>query len=131
MINSVSLSGTQLTVGGTGFSATPLSLSFNGKSVSIGSSSSTQVVGTLTAIPTRGSFRVGVKCDTASASSYMTISAPNVVETFALFNQTTTIEPTIFWTPTTTGLYRMSLYLRETVAGTSTAQWGVTVEWND
>jgi len=25
----------------------------------------------------------------------------------------------------------MLLYLRETVAGTSTAQWDVTVEWND
>jgi hypothetical protein len=128
-INSVSLSGTQLTVGGSGFSSIPLTLTFNGKNVSIASSSSTKIVGTLSAVPTTGSYRVGLKCDTESTSSYVTIPAPNVVATVALFNQSTAIGTTSLFTPSTTGLYRITLYIR--ISATSLSEYTPAVTWND
>jgi len=128
-MNSISVSGTQLTIGGTGFSSTPLSLTFNGKSVSIASSSSTEIVGTLSAVPTTGSYRVGLKCDTESTSSYVTIPAPHVVETFALFNQSSSINATTLWTPSTTGLYRITLYIRESAI--SLGEYTLAVTWTD
>lgn len=128
-INSVSVSGTKLTIGGSGFSSTPLSLTFNGKTVSIASSSSTKIVGTLSAVPSAGAYRVGLTCDTASTSSYVTIPAPNVVETFALFNQTAGINSTKLFTPSTTGLYRITLYIRETA--TSLSEYTLALTWND
>jgi hypothetical protein len=128
-MNSISVSGTKLTVGGTGFSSTPLSLTFNGKSVSISSSSSTQIVGTLSAMPTTGSYRVGLKCDTASTSGSVTIPAPNVVETLALFDQSISINTTPFWTPSKTGLYRITMYIRE--YATSLAEYTLAVTWED
>lgn len=128
-INSVSLSGTQLTVGGTGFSLTPLSLSFNGKNVSVASSSSTKIVGTLSAAPTTGSYRVGLKCDTESTTSYVTIPAPNVVATVAMFSQSNAIGTTSLFTPSTTGLYRITLYIR--VSATTLSEYTPAVTWND
>jgi hypothetical protein len=128
-INSVSLSGTQLIVGGSGFSLTPLTLTFNGKNVSIASSSSTKILGNLSAASTAGSYRVALKCDTESTSSYVTIPAPNVVATVALFNQSNGIGATTLFTPSTTGLYRISLYIRQ--SATSVSEYTLAVTWND
>jgi len=128
-MNSIGVSGAKLTIGGSGFSSTPLSLTLNGKAVSIASSSSTKIVGTLSAVPSAGSYRVGLTCDTASTSGYVTIPAPNVVETFALFNQTLAINSTTLFTPSTTGLYRITLYIRETA--TTLSEYSLDLTWND
>lgn len=128
-MNSINVSATQLTIGGSGFSSTPLSLTFNGKSVSITSSSSTKIVGKLNSVPAAGSYRVGLTCDTASTSSSVTIPAPNVVETLAMFNQTAGITSTTLWTPSTTGLYRVTLYIEE--SATSLSEYTLELTWND
>jgi hypothetical protein len=128
-MNSIDVSATQLTISGSGFSSTPLSLTFNGKNVSITSSSTTKIVGKLNAVPTVGSYRVALTCDTESTSSSVTIPAPNVVETLAMFNQTAGINSTTLWTPSVTGLYRITLYIRE--SATSLSEYTLELTWND
>jgi len=84
-INSTTVSGNQLTITGTGFSGTPLTVIFNGKSIPIVSSSATQIVATLNLIPVPGSYRLVVRAGTTSTFAYVTAPAiPAIVAQVAL-----------------------------------------------
>jgi hypothetical protein len=73
-----------------------------------------------------------VTADKASASAYVAIpSAPAVVATIALYNQTANIPTTTLFTPATNGLYRFTAYMAETVAGGTGGIWSLEVYWND
>ena len=76
VINSTKVAGNQLTITGTGFSAIPLTVTFNTVRLTVLSSSATQVVATLNPVPAPGNYRLIVKSGTASANTYVTISAP-------------------------------------------------------
>jgi len=111
-INGTTLSGKQLTITGTGFSETPLTVTFNGKKIPVVSNTATQIVATLQSIPAPGSYRLVVMSGTASTFSYMAISAsPNIVAQVALTNQAANIPLTRLLTPHATGLYRVSGYM--------------------
>jgi len=111
-INGTTLSGTQLTITGTGFSETPLTVTFNGKKIPVVSNTATHIVATLNSIPAPGSYRLVVMSGTASTFSYVAISAsPNIVAQVALTNQTANIPLTTLLTPQATGLYRVSGYM--------------------
>jgi len=73
VVNSAKVAGNQLTITGTGFSGIPLVVTFNGKGISVVSSTSTQIVATLNPAPTPGSYRLVVKAGTASTSSYVSV----------------------------------------------------------
>jgi len=111
-INGTTLSGKQLTITGTGFSETPLTVTFNGKKIPVVSNTAIQIVATLKSIPAPGSYRLVVMSGTASTFSYVAISAsPNIVAQVALKNQTANIPLTTLLTPQATGLYRVSGYM--------------------
>jgi len=111
-INGTTLSGKQLTITGTGFSETPLTVTFNGKMISVIRNTATHIVATLNSIPGPGSYRLVVTSGTASTFSYVAISeSPNVVAQVALTNQTANIPLTTLLTPQATGLYRVSGYM--------------------
>jgi hypothetical protein len=111
-INGTTLVGKQLTITGTGFSETPLTVTFDGKQIPVVSNTATSIVATLKPIPAPGSYRLVVTSGTASTFSYVAISASaNVVAQVALTNQTTNIPLTTLLTPQTTGLYRVSGYM--------------------
>ena len=78
VINSTNVAGSELTISGTGFSGTPLSVTFNGVAISIVSSSSTQIVAALNTVPAPGSYRVGVKAGKAAASAYAAVDRAGI-----------------------------------------------------
>lgn len=49
--------------------------------------------------------------------------------TLALFNQSTAIGTTTLFSPSTTGLYRITLYIR--ISATSLSEYTPAVTWND
>jgi hypothetical protein len=130
-INSATISGTQLTITGSGFSGT-LAVIFNGKTIPIVSSSSTKIVATLNPVPAPGSYQLVVKAGTASTSAYVAITAaPTIVAKLALLDQTAAIPLTTLFTPTRTGLYRISAYGAMTVVSPNSASWAVYLGWTD
>jgi len=111
-INGTTLSGKQLTITGTGFSDTALTVTFDGKKISVVSNTATRIVATLPSIPAPGSYRLVVMSGTASTFSYVAVSAsPNIVAQVALTNQTANIPLTTLLTPHAIGLYRISGYM--------------------
>src|SRR5437879_3945673 len=60
-----------------------------------------------------------------------TYSHPAIVANLALKGQTSAIPETTLFTPTVTGLYRISTYLTMTQHGDSTSIWGVRLGWTD
>lgn len=111
-INGTTLSGKQLTITGTGFSETPLTVTFNGKKIAVVRNTATHIVATLKSIPAPGSYRLVVMSGAASTFSYVAVSAsPNIVAQVALTNQTANIPLTTLLTPPATGLYRVSGYM--------------------
>ena len=61
-----------------------------------------------------------------------TPTSPTIVASIALTNQTATIPPTTVFTPTQTGLYRLSVYMTQTVSvPRSTSEWRYNLAWVD
>jgi hypothetical protein len=58
-------------------------------------------------------------------------SPPLIVARGKLINQTITIPSTTIFSPTQTGLYRLSVYATLTTVGTVGAHWSVNVFWID
>ena len=95
-------------------------------------SSSTQVIATMDPIPEPGTYRLVVKAGKPSATAYVSIpSAPAVVATVAVFNQTAGIPVTTLYTPKTDGLYRFTIYVGCTTAGNTGGQYGLQLQWTD
>jgi hypothetical protein len=119
VINSTTISGSQLTITGTGFSGTPLTVIFNGKNIPIVSSSATQIVATLNPLPAPGSYRLVVK--TGSASTFAYVTAPAIPAIVAQVGATETglVSSTTIFTPQVYGLYRITLYMVEPVSPTN------------
>jgi hypothetical protein len=129
-INSIAVSGNQMTIGGVGFNGT-LTVTLDGQKLTIDSSTTTQIVATMNPVPAPGSYRLLVKAGTASATAYVTVpSAPAVVATVALFNQTANIPTTTLYTPTADGLYRFTMWIG-CKEGTINGYWDATLTWND
>lgn len=130
-INSIAVSGNQLTIGGVGFNGI-LTVTLDGQKLNISSSAPTQIVATVDPIPAPGSYRLVVKAGGASTSAYVALpSSPAVVATLALFNQTAGIPITTLFTPSTNGLYRFTLYMAITAACNTTGDWTLSLSWND
>jgi hypothetical protein len=128
-INSIAVSGNQLTIGGVGFNGT-VTVTLGGQKLNISSSAPTQIVATADPIPAPGSYRLVVKAGGASTSAYVAMpSAPAVVATIALYNQTAGIPTTTLYTPPTTGLYRFTIYLATTAVCNTTGDWDVNLQW--
>jgi hypothetical protein len=53
-------------------------------------------------------------------------ASPTIVASVALANQTAVIPPTIIFTPTHTGLYRLSVYMTQTVSVPRSVSYGNT-----
>ncbi len=120
VINGTTVVGNRLTITGTGFSGTPLTVTFNAQTLAIVSSTPTHIVATLAPIPAPGSYRLIVKAGNASATSYVAIpAAPNIVAQVALTGQTAPIPQTTLLTPQTNGLYRISAYIVTTTLATN------------
>lgn len=131
VINGTTVAGNHLTITGSGFSGTPLTVTFDGQKLAVVSSTPTQIVATLAPIPAPGSYRLVVKAANASATSSVAISAaPNTVAQVVLKGQTTTIPTTTIFTPQSDGLYRISGYGTTTVPG-SQGYWNVIFGWTD
>jgi hypothetical protein len=132
VINSTTISGTQLTIIGSGFSGTPVKVTFNGQNIPIASSSSTQIVATVSPVPTFGTYRLLVKAGTSSTTAYVTVPAsPATVAQVALKGQTGPIASTTLFTPQRDGLYRISSYGMVTVPNSTFGQWDVQLNWTD
>jgi|ERR1700687_460472 hypothetical protein len=59
-------------------------------------------------------------------------SAAQIVAKGKVLNHTTPIAPRTFFTPTNTGLYRLSVYGTVTVTDpNSTSEWSYTIAWTD
>ena len=128
-INSATISGNQLTITGNGFGGVPLAVSFNGKSVPIVRSSSTQIVATLNPVPSSGSYRLVVKAGTSSTFAYVT--TPAIFVQVTLNGQTGPIAPTTLFTPPSDGLYRISSYGVVTTPNATYGLWDVQLNWTD
>jgi len=76
-VNSTVVSGSQLTITGTGFTGTLMVL-LNAQKLTIVSSTSTQIVATLNSIPIPGAYRLIVKSGTASAPFVVTVSRDSI-----------------------------------------------------
>jgi hypothetical protein len=130
-INSITVSGNQLTIGGVGFNGT-ITVTLNAQKLTVVSSTPTQIIATMDPIPEPGTYRLVVKAGKPSATSYVAIpSAPAVVETIALFNQTTGVPVITLFTPKVDGLYRLTIYLAETVPGSTGGGWEAEMYWKD
>jgi hypothetical protein len=130
-INSVTLSGTQLTITGNGFSGTPLVVTFNGKSIPIVSSSTSQIIATLNPVPVPGSYRLGVRSGTAGAiTSFAVTAATNVVSQVALTGQTNSIPLTTLFTPIANGLFRVSANMLA-IGGSCSVPGSIVLNWTD
>ena len=120
VINGTTVAGNQLTITGTGFSGTPLTVILNAQTLTVVSSTSTHIVATLAPIPAPGSYRLVVKAGSASATSYVAIpAAPNIVAQVAVTGQTAPIPQTTLLTPQTNGLYRVSAFIVTTTVATN------------
>src|SRR5581483_672414 len=132
-INSAVMVGSQLTITGTGFSGTPISVIFNGSQATVDSSSTTQIVVTINPLPPPGTYRVVVKAGKTASLAYVTLS--NVVTKVSILNQSSAIPLTTLWTPASDGLYRVSIYMVQVppFPGGSEANGFVTAnfEWTD
>jgi len=128
VINGTTIAGSQLTITGTRLSGTPLSVDFNGKPLTVVSSSATQIVASLAQLPAPGTYRLVVQAGKASAVAYVGISAaPNIVAQVAFLNQTGGIPLTTLVTPQSNGLFRIS----GTVESTNCPPYGVYFTWTD
>jgi hypothetical protein len=131
-VNSSTIAGNQLTITGTGFSGTPLKVTFNGQSTSIVSSSSTQIVATVNPVPAYGSYRLVVKAGSSSTTAYVTVpAAAAIVAQVSVTGQTAAIPTTTLFTPASNGLYRISSYGVVTVPNGTFGQWDVQLNWTD
>jgi hypothetical protein len=133
VINSTTVAGNQLTITGTGFSGTPLTVTFNGQQLTLVSSTPTQIVATLNPVPPPGTYRLVVRAGKPAATSYVAISAaPNIVAQVALTGQTAPIPTTTLFTPSATGMYRLSTYgtITNPVAVVD-GYWLVILNWTD
>lgn len=129
VIDSAVVSGTLLTITGTGFIET-LAVTFNGKRIPITSSSATQIGASLSSVPSPGTYRLTVKAGTASTSGYVSVSAaPFIVNQIALTAETMPISQTTIATPTATALYRLSGYLD--CGDTGNGGWSLQFFWTD
>jgi hypothetical protein len=61
-----------------------------------------------------------VAAQDAATKNYVDMALPFITTNIALINQNTDLGPTILSTPVTTGVYRVSIYLVDTVVGTVT-----------
>jgi hypothetical protein len=60
-----------------------------------------------------------------------TLTSPTIVKKVALTNQTGPIPTTTIFTPGTSGLFRVSVYMTQAVAGNSPDYWTVDLGWSD
>jgi hypothetical protein len=58
-------------------------------------------------------------------------TSPTIVKQVLLPNQTTTIPTTTLFTPGTTGLFRISAYMTQVVAGDADDGWTYNLGWSD
>jgi hypothetical protein len=125
-INSTTVSGNQLTIGGVGFNGSP-TVTLNGKMLTIVSSTSTQIVATINPVPPTGSYRLTVKSGKASAFAYVTVpSSPAIVAQATFVNQSQQVVGT--FTPTTDGIFRISYYAD---SPDTSADWAFAFQWTD
>jgi hypothetical protein len=130
VINSTTVAGNQLTISGTGLSGTPLTVRLNGTTLTIVSSSATQIVANLGKLPAPGTYRLVVRAGTPSTVAYVGISAaPNIVAQVAFVNQTG-IPLTTLVTPQSSGLFRISGALVGP-PGCSPPMYGLHFSWTD
>jgi hypothetical protein len=109
-ISGTGVAGKQIAIIGTGFSATPLSVTLDGHRLPILSNTQTLIVAALDPMPDPGTYRIVVKAGTESVvGSVTTSSDPNLVEQLHLTSQTTPIPETTLLVPPTNGLYRISV----------------------
>jgi hypothetical protein len=78
-INNTTIGANQITINGSGFTGTPLSVTFNGASLSIVSSSASQIVATVNPLPATGTYRLVVKAGSASSTIYVNVPSPAVL----------------------------------------------------
>ncbi len=131
-VNSLAVAANQLTIAGSGFSGTPVTVILGGHSLPIVSRSPTTIVAVLSPVPAPGSYRVVVKTGSVSTSGFITISAsPVIVAQVSLKGQTAAIPITALFTPPSDGLYRIAAYGVVTVPSGNFGQWDVQLNWTD
>ena len=73
-------------------------------------------------------FTLGNRSATATPSGTVT---PVIVASRALTGRTTMIPTTTLFTPSVTGLYRVSAYIAMSTSGTTGCPWDLTLGWTD
>src|SRR5271154_2878315 len=73
-------------------------------------------------------FTLGNRFATAAPTGTVT---PVIVASRALTGRTTMIPTTTLFTPSVTGLYRVSAYIAMSTAGTTGCPWELTLGWTD
>jgi hypothetical protein len=107
-INSTTVSGSQLTIGGIGFNGA-LTVTLNGEKLIIVSRTSTQIIASMNIIPAPGSYRLTVKAGNNSTFAYVTVPAvPAILAQIALINQDDVIPQTTILNAPANGVYRVS-----------------------
>jgi hypothetical protein len=75
---------------------------------------------------------VGLAAARSGSTQSSSPASPTIVASVALANQTAVIPPTIIFTPTHTGLYRLSVYMTQTVSvPRSVSLWKYNLSWVD
>ena len=131
LINGSMVSGNQLTILGTGFAATPITVSLNGVNLSVVSNTATKIVTTLNPVPPPGTYRLVVKAGNTSTTAYVGIPSPSTVAQVSLTNQSSTIPVTTLVTPHANGVFRVSYSLIELPPCTTSPGSAVTLLWTD
>jgi hypothetical protein len=109
LVNGTTVSGNQLTILGTGFATTPLTVSLKGVNLSVVSSTATKIIATLNPVPPPGTYRLVVKAGNASTSAYVGIPSPGTVAQVSLTNQNGPIPLTTLVTPQANAVFRVSI----------------------
>lgn len=74
---------------------------------------------------------VAALCAMSVAAFAQCATMPCVVATTSLTNQREGIAPTILYTPTAEGTFRINVYISATGGGTGQSQWDIFVRWKD
>jgi hypothetical protein len=132
VINGTTVAGNQLTITGTGFSATPLLVTFNGQKLTVVSDTASRIVAAMSTIPAPGTYRLVVKAGSGSATAYASVAAtPSIVAQVTLTDQTGPIPATVLVTPQSSGVFRLSGIQYGSVGCDSEPPADVAVSWTD
>ncbi len=112
VINGTTIVDNQLTIVGSGFTESPVSVSLNGERLTVVSNTPTQIVATLDQALSSGKYKVVVRAGHAmAASSFAVFTEAKLVADINLSGQVAALPPTQIMIPPADGTYRVRVTL--------------------